>query len=91
MQELLRAGIDVYSTLNVKELESLTDVVSAITGSTVTDRVPDSVFDSASQVEVVDLEPADLLERLANSQNRRRIAMYFRQHGFPRKSPGRTP
>lgn len=74
VQELLRAGIDVYSTLNVQELESLTDVVSAITGSTVTDRVPDSVFDSASQVEVVDLEPADLLERLANSQNRRRIA-----------------
>ena len=73
VQELLRAGIDVYSTLNVQDLESLNDVVAAITGSPVSDRVPDSVFDSANQVEVVDLEPADLLERLHAGRNRPHI------------------
>ncbi|MDO4271093.1 MAG: sensor histidine kinase KdpD, partial [Eubacteriales bacterium] len=49
---------------NVQHLESLNDVVASITGVTVTERIPDSVFDSADQVEVVDLEPTDLLERL---------------------------
>ena len=64
VQELLRAGISVYTTVNVQHLESLNDVVASITGVTVAERVPDHVFDSADQVEVVDLEPADLLERL---------------------------
>lgn len=64
VQELLRAGIDVYTTVNVQHLESLNDKVAAITGVSVTERIPDSVFDSADQVELVDLEPADLLERL---------------------------
>ena len=64
VQELLRAGIDVYTTVNVQHLESLNDKVAAITGVSVAERIPDSVFDSANQVELVDLEPADLLERL---------------------------
>lgn len=64
VQELLRAGIDVYTTVNVQHLESLNDKVAAITGVTVAERIPDSVFDSADQVELVDLEPADLLDRL---------------------------
>ena len=64
VQELLRSGIDVYTTVNVQHLESLNDVVASITGVVVSERIPDSVFDSAAQVEVVDLEPADLLERL---------------------------
>ena len=64
IQELLRAGISVYTTVNVQHLESLNDVVASITGIAVAERVPDRVFDSAYQVEVVDLEPADLLERL---------------------------
>lgn len=64
IQELLRAGINVYTTVNVQHLESLNDVVASITGISVSERVPDNVFDSAYQVEVVDLEPADLLERL---------------------------
>ena len=68
VQELLRAGIDVYSTLNVQDLESLGDVIEAITGQPVTSHVPDSIFDQAHQVEVVDLEPADLLERLRPAQ-----------------------
>ena len=64
VQELLRAGISVYTTVNVQHLESLNDMVASITGITVAERIPDSVFDSADQVEVTDLEPADLLERL---------------------------
>ncbi|MBS4786325.1 MAG: sensor histidine kinase KdpD [Clostridiales bacterium] len=64
VQELLQAGIDVYTTVNVQHLESINDVVNSITGISVSERIPDSVFDSADQVEVVDLEPADLLERL---------------------------
>ena len=64
VQELLRAGVNVYTTVNVQHLESLNDVVASITGVTVAERIPDQVFDSADQVEVVDLEPADLLERL---------------------------
>lgn len=64
VQELLRAGISIYTTVNVQHLESLNDMVASITGVTVSERIPDSVFDSAAQVEVVDLEPADLLERL---------------------------
>ena len=64
VQELLRAGINVYTTVNVQHLESLNDVVASITGVAVAERVPDSVFDAADQVEVVDIEPADLLERL---------------------------
>ena len=64
VQELLRAGINVYTTVNVQHLESLNDKVAAITDVSVAERIPDSVFDSADQVELVDLEPADLLERL---------------------------
>lgn len=64
IQELLRAGVNVYTTVNVQLLESLNDKVASITGVSVAERVPDSVFDSADQVELVDLEPADLLERL---------------------------
>lgn len=64
VQELLRSGISVYTTVNVQHLESLNDVVASITGVTVAERIPDSVFDSADQMEVMDLEPADLLERL---------------------------
>ena len=60
IEELLRAGIDVYTTVNVQHLESLNDLVSSLTGVTVNERIPDWVFDSADQVEVVDVEPDDL-------------------------------
>lgn len=63
VQELLRAGIDVYTTVNVQHIESLCDMVAAITGVTVRERIPDSVFDSASQVELVDIEPQELIAR----------------------------
>ncbi len=64
VKELLRAGIDVYTTVNVQHLESLNDMVASITGVTVRERIPDSVFDEAAQVELVDIEPPELIERL---------------------------
>ncbi len=62
--ELLDAGIDVYTTLNVQHVESLIDVVAQVTGVTVRETVPDSVLDRADEIEVVDLPPDDLLQRL---------------------------
>lgn len=62
--ELLRNGIDVYTTINVQHIESLNDMVATITGITVRERIPDHVFDKASQVELVDIEPEELIERL---------------------------
>ena len=62
--ELLDAGIDVYSTLNVQHLESLNDVVAQITGVKVKETVPDSILEEASEVELVDIAPDDLLQRL---------------------------
>ena len=62
--ELLKAGIDVYTTVNVQHIESLNDQVASITGITVRERIPDSVFDGADQVEIVDMEPQELLQRL---------------------------
>ena len=62
--ELLEAGIDVYTTVNVQHIESLNDIVASITNVVVHERIPDKVFDAADQVELVDIEPQDLLERL---------------------------
>ncbi len=64
IEELLRAGIDVYTTVNVQHLESLNDIVASITGIVVRERIPDDLFDSADQVELVDIEPDELIERL---------------------------
>ncbi len=65
VDELLAAGIDVYSAMNVQHLDSLNDVVSGVTGVAVAETVPDHVFDRASEVRLVDLPPDDLLLRLA--------------------------
>src|SRR5256712_13759714 len=62
--ELLDAGIDVYTTLNVQHLESLNDVVAKITGVVVRETVPDSVLEQADDVELVDLPTEDLRRRL---------------------------
>ncbi len=64
VEELLAAGISVYTTLNVQHLESLNDVVAQITGVQVRETVPDEVFDGADDVELADLTPEDLLRRL---------------------------
>jgi two-component system, OmpR family, sensor histidine kinase KdpD len=64
VEELLAAGVSVYTTLNVQHLESLNDVVAQITGIQVRETVPDTVFDRADDVELADLTPDDLLTRL---------------------------
>src|SRR6185437_10697699 len=62
--ELLSAGIDVWTTMNVQHLDSLNDIVTGITGIRVWETVPDHVFDEADEVVVVDLPPDELLARL---------------------------
>src|SRR5262250_772091 len=64
VEELLSHGIDVYSTVNIQHIESLNDVVAQITHVRVRETVPDSVFDRADAVELVDLTPDDLIQRL---------------------------
>lgn len=64
VQELLAAGIDVWTTLNIQHLESLNDVVSGIVGIQVHETVPDHIFDEADEVIVVDIPPEELLKRL---------------------------
>ena len=68
VEELLAAGIDVYSTMNVQHVESLNDIVARITRIRVRETVPDSVVDSADEVELVDLTPADLIARLGEGK-----------------------
>src|SRR5512142_2373826 len=61
--ELLEVGIDVYTTMNVQHVESLNDVVAKITGVAMRETVPDSVFEQADEVELIDLPPDHLLQR----------------------------
>jgi len=66
--ELLDAGIDVWTTLNVQHVESLGDVIQQITGVTVRETVPDVVLERADELELVDLSPDELLERLGEGK-----------------------
>jgi two-component system sensor histidine kinase KdpD len=68
VQELIEAGIDVFSTLNVQHIESLHDVVSQITGVFVQERIPDSLLESAAEFELVDLPPDELIQRLRDGK-----------------------
>ena len=68
VEELLAAGIDVYTTVNVQHIESLRDVVAQITGVTVQETVPDSIIESADEVELIDLAPEDLIKRLKDGK-----------------------
>ena len=83
VEELRDAGIDVYTTLNIQHLESLNDVVAKITRIWVRETVPDSIIDRADDVEVVDLTPDDLIQRLREGkvympqQAERAIRHYF--------------
>ncbi len=85
VEELLAAGIDVYSTINVQHLETLNDVVSGITGIQVRETVPDRVFDLADEVVLVDLTPDELLQRLKQGkvylaqQAERAVRNFFRK------------
>lgn len=64
VEELLRAGIDVYTTVNVEHIESLNDIVVSVTGKPVTERFPDRIFDLADQVRFLDMEPEELLQKM---------------------------
>jgi two-component system sensor histidine kinase KdpD len=64
VEELLSAGINVYSTLNVQHLESLNDIIGQITGIHVRETIPDRVFNMADEITLVDLPPDELLQRL---------------------------
>ncbi len=64
VDELLSAGINVYTTLNVQHLESVNDIVARISGIVVRERLPDRIFEEADEVELVDISPDELAERL---------------------------
>ena len=64
VEELLSKGVDVYTTLNIQHIESLNDVVAQITGVRVRETVPDSILDRADAIELVDITPDDLIQRL---------------------------
>lgn len=68
VQELLGAGIDVFTTVNVQHIESLNDVVAQITGVIVREKVPDVVLEQADEVELVDTSPDELLKRLRDGK-----------------------
>ncbi len=85
VQELLYSGIDVYTTVNIQHFESLKDVVQQITGVTVRETVPDRVVDEAYEIELVDLPPDELLQRLREGkvyvpeQAARALEQFFRK------------
>lgn len=88
--ELLDAGIDVYTTVNIQHLESLNDIVLRITGVRVSETVPDAVFDRLRDIVLVDLPPRELIERLQQgkvylpSRPRRRCRRFSRHPISPR-------
>jgi two-component system, OmpR family, sensor histidine kinase KdpD len=85
VEELLVAGIDVYTTLNVQHLESIADIVSGIIGTRVRETVPDHIFDNAAEVVLVDLPPDDLLARLEAGKVYGPIAIEHARRNFFRK------
>ncbi|HEV8474206.1 MAG TPA: sensor histidine kinase KdpD [Methylomirabilota bacterium] len=68
VMELLGADIDVYSTVNVQHVESLNDVVAKVTGVVMRETIPDSVFEQADEVELIDLPPDDLIQRFRDGK-----------------------
>lgn len=84
IEELLSAGIDVYTTVNIQHLESLNDVVAQITGVTVRETVPDRIMDLVDSIELIDLPPEELIRRLHEGkvyvpdQAARAIQKFFR-------------
>jgi two-component system sensor histidine kinase KdpD len=85
VEDLLEAGIDVYTTLNIQHIESLNDVVAQITGVKVRETLPDTVLEEAAEIEVVDLPPEELLQRLHDGkvyvadQAARAVEQFFRR------------
>jgi len=85
VEEILDAGIDVYTTLNIQHLESLNDIVAQVTNVIVRETIPDRIIDEASEIEVIDLPPDELLVRLQEGkvyipeQASRAIDKFFRK------------
>ncbi len=85
VEDILYAGVDVYTTLNIQHLESLNDVIAQVTGVIVRETVPDRILDEASEIEVVDLPPDELLTRFQEGkvyvpdQAKRAIQKFFRK------------
>ena len=83
IEELLRAGIDVYTTVNVQHIESLHDVVESITKVKVNERIPDYIFNDADDVKLIDVDINDLIERLkqgkiySKTQAKRALKNFF--------------
>jgi len=82
IDELLAAGIDVWTTLNIQHLESLNDVILKITKVRVRETVPDTVFDKADEIVLVDFPPDELLKRLAQGRSTCRTPRPVRSHNF---------
>ncbi|MBK7644337.1 MAG: sensor histidine kinase KdpD [Planctomycetes bacterium] len=88
VEELLDAGIEVYTTLNVQHVESLNDVVERLTGVRVRETVPDSILERADAIELVDLPPDELLARLTEgkvyvpAQAERALQSFFRKENL---------
>src|SRR6516162_2625391 len=86
IEELLAAGIDVYTTLNVQHLESLNDVIAQISGVVIRETLPDAVLEKADEIELIDLTPEELIERLQAGkvyfpQQAERALQHFFQKG----------
>jgi two-component system, OmpR family, sensor histidine kinase KdpD len=85
VEEILAAGIDVYSTVNIQHLESLSDVVLQITGVSVREKIPDLLIDEADEIELIDLPTDELLKRLKDGkvyisdQAMRALEKFFRK------------
>jgi two-component system, OmpR family, sensor histidine kinase KdpD len=83
VEELIVAGIDVFTTLNIQHVESLNDIIAKITRIRVRETVPDSILDQADDIEVIDLSPEDLIKRLREGkvyvpqQAERAVRHYF--------------
>jgi two-component system sensor histidine kinase KdpD len=88
VEELLESGIDVYTTLNIQHLESFQDPIEQATGIVVRERVPDKILDEADEIELIDLAPEDLLERLRQGkvyvpdQAARAVHKFFRKENL---------
>jgi len=85
VEELLDEGVNVYTTVNIQHLESRNDTVAQITGVTVRETIPDEIFESADEVELIDVTPSTLLDRLAEgkiyapSQSKEAAQKFFRK------------
>lgn len=90
VEELLAAGINVWTTLNVQHIESLNDVIAQITGVAVKETLPDTVLERADEIDLIDITPDKLVERLAAgkvympAQAERALRISFRRAISPR-------